>query len=65
MKGINEGIYQLVEKAFGIRIASFLDMATEQMRLLPLRNKGCGLREAEDRQYAQYSSERWHTAYHS
>jgi len=54
MKGINEGIYQLVEKAFGIRIASFLDMATEQMRLLPLRNKGCGLREAEDRRYAQF-----------
>ena len=52
-KGIDEGIYQLVEKAIGIRIASFSDIARERMRL-PLRNKGCGLREAADRAYAQF-----------
>ena len=51
--GIDYGIYLLVEKAFGIRIASFSDIARERMRL-PLRNKGCGLREAEDRRHAQF-----------
>ena len=50
---IDEDIYGVVEKAFGIRINSFSDIARERMRL-PIRNKGCGLREAVGRRHAQY-----------
>ena len=50
---IDEDIYRVVEKAFGIRINSFSDITRKRMRL-PIRNKGCGLREAVDRRHAQY-----------
>jgi hypothetical protein len=46
--GLDEDIYGVVAKAFGIKINSFLDITQERMRL-PICNKRCGLREAVDR----------------
>ena len=49
----DEGIHQLVETTIGMNTASWTEFARERLRL-PIRMKGCGLREAVDRRYGQY-----------
>ena len=45
-----KGILELFDTTIGINTAKWLAHATERIRL-PLKIKGCGLKEAEDRQY--------------
>ena len=52
-QGIDEGILSLVQTCVGVDIASLTEIGRERMRL-PIRFKGCGLRQATDRRYAQY-----------
>ena len=47
-KGTEKGILELSDTTIGINTVGWSDHATERMKL-PLRMKGCGLREAEDR----------------
>ena len=50
---IDEGIHRLVETTISMSTASWTEFARNRMRL-PLRMKGCGLREAVDRRHGQY-----------
>ena len=52
-KGIGKGILDLFKTTIGINTANWSTHATERVRL-PLRMKGCRLREAEDRWYGQF-----------
>ena len=51
--GIDQGVLSLVQTCVGVNIDTWSDFARERMRL-PMRLKGCGLREAADRRHAQF-----------
>ena len=52
-KGINKGILELFKTTIGINTANWSTHATERVRL-PLRMKGCRLREAENRRHGKF-----------
>ena len=52
-RGIDEGINAIFRRCIGVNTESWSDIAKERLRL-PIRLKGCGLREAEDRRFGQY-----------
>ena len=52
-KGVDKGVLELFETTLGINTADWSAHATERIRL-PLRMKGCGLREMVDRRHGQF-----------
>ena len=52
-QGIDEGIETILQQCVGMNTATWSDIAKDKFRL-PVCLKGCGLRNAEDRQYGQY-----------
>jgi len=52
-EGVDEGLSELLRHCVGINTDLWSDTAKERMRL-PIRHKGCGLRQAADRRSAQF-----------
>ena len=52
-QGIDKGISAIFQRCIGVNTECWSDIAKERLRL-PIRLKGCGLREAEDRRFGQY-----------
>ena len=52
-KGIDEDIMSLFKTCAGMNMNDWSDFALERIRL-PIKENGCGLRQAEDRRHGQY-----------
>lgn len=52
-EGIDKGIMSVLKTCVGVDPSSWNDIALERLRL-PIRYKGCGLRQLIDRRHAQY-----------
>ena len=52
-EGVDAGVQKLFKHCVGVNTETWSEVARERMRL-PIRHKGCGLREARDRRFAQF-----------
>ena len=52
-KGISEGLLSFFQTCFGTNISGCTDYTRERTRL-PIKSKGCGLREAVDGRHGQF-----------
>ena len=52
-EGVDEGVSKLLEHCVGVDTETWSDTARERVRL-PIRHKGCGLRQAVDRRFPQF-----------
>eukprot|EP00957_Ditylum_brightwellii_P204132 15337865-Ditylum_brightwellii.AAC.1 len=58
-RSLDNGIQAVMTTATGVQWAELSDEAKERLRL-PIRHRGCGLRQLEDRRHAEFLGGMWH-----